>query len=52
MPEVRGSLIRLQLNLLVGLWEEQLPTRQMLAFGNETPKAPEMQTFLQTQPEY
>ena len=44
-------LFHLQRDLLVETWREQLLTKQLLAFANEAPEAPEMQTILQTQPE-
>ena len=44
-------LFYLQRDLVLETWREQLPTKQLLAFANEPPEAPEMQTILQTQPE-
>ena len=36
-------------DLMVELWEEQLPPKQWLAFANEAPLGRQMQTILQTQ---
>ena len=44
-------LFHLQRDLLLETWMEQLLAKQLLAFANEAPKASQMQTILQTQPE-